>query len=69
MNLQQSKLKEGGALISLHEGKPAESQQLDPALLTQLCNRVQLWPAMEYLAVLWQYKLTCDCIAEVYLKR
>uniref|UniRef100_A0A670YNZ0 Midasin n=1 Tax=Pseudonaja textilis TaxID=8673 RepID=A0A670YNZ0_PSETE len=48
--------------------KPAESQQLDPALLTQLCNRVQLWPGMEYLAVLWQYKLTCDCIAEVYLK-
>ncbi|XP_034264874.1 midasin [Pantherophis guttatus] len=69
VNLQQSKLKEGGALISLHEEKPAESQQLDPALLTQLCNRVQLWPAMEYLAVLWQYKLTCDCIAEVYLKR
>ncbi|KAG8124032.1 hypothetical protein E2320_019500 [Naja naja] len=69
MNLQQSKLKEGGALISLHEEKPAESQQLDPALLTQLCNRVQLWPAMEYLAVLWQYKLTCDCIAEVYFKR
>ncbi|XP_013918638.1 PREDICTED: midasin-like, partial [Thamnophis sirtalis] len=24
---------------------------------------------MEYLAVLWQYKLICDCIAEVYLKR
>uniref|UniRef100_A0A670YR31 Midasin n=1 Tax=Pseudonaja textilis TaxID=8673 RepID=A0A670YR31_PSETE len=69
VNLQQSKLKEAGALISPHEEKPAESQQLDPALLTQLCNRVQLWPGMEYLAVLWQYKLTCDCIAEVYLKR
>uniref|UniRef100_A0A670YJS7 Midasin n=1 Tax=Pseudonaja textilis TaxID=8673 RepID=A0A670YJS7_PSETE len=60
VNLQQSKLKEAGALISPHEEKPAESQQLDPALLTQLCNRVQLWPGMEYLAVLWQYKLTCD---------
>uniref|UniRef100_A0A670YJS1 Midasin n=1 Tax=Pseudonaja textilis TaxID=8673 RepID=A0A670YJS1_PSETE len=36
-------------LISPHEEKP-------------LCNRVQLWPGMEYLAVLWQYKLTCDCI-------
>uniref|UniRef100_A0A8C5RTN4 Uncharacterized protein n=1 Tax=Laticauda laticaudata TaxID=8630 RepID=A0A8C5RTN4_LATLA len=65
----KSLLKKGGALISLHEEKPAESQQLDAALLTQLCNRVQLWPGMEYLAVLWQYKLTCDCIAEVYLKR
>ncbi|XP_070589310.1 midasin [Erythrolamprus reginae] len=66
VNLQQSKLKEGGAL---HEEKAVESQQLDPALLTQLCNRVQLWPAMEYVAVLWQYKLTCDCMVEVYLKR
>uniref|UniRef100_A0A803SWY9 Midasin n=1 Tax=Anolis carolinensis TaxID=28377 RepID=A0A803SWY9_ANOCA len=39
--------------------------QVDPALLTQLSNRVQLWPAMEYLAVLWQYKLTSKCMDQL----
>uniref|UniRef100_A0A803V8M9 Midasin n=1 Tax=Ficedula albicollis TaxID=59894 RepID=A0A803V8M9_FICAL len=40
------------------------SNQLDPALLNQLCSQVQLWPAMEYIGVLWQYKLTADCMAK-----
>uniref|UniRef100_A0A663LMR5 Midasin n=1 Tax=Athene cunicularia TaxID=194338 RepID=A0A663LMR5_ATHCN len=38
--------------------------QLDPALLNQLCSRVQLWPAMEYIGILWQYKLTADYVAK-----
>uniref|UniRef100_A0A8B9J147 Midasin n=1 Tax=Amazona collaria TaxID=241587 RepID=A0A8B9J147_9PSIT len=40
------------------------SNQIDPALLNQLCSRVQLWPAMEYISVLWQYKLTADYVAK-----
>uniref|UniRef100_A0A8C9MGW1 Midasin n=1 Tax=Serinus canaria TaxID=9135 RepID=A0A8C9MGW1_SERCA len=40
------------------------SNQLDPALLNQLCSQVQLWPAMEYIGILWQYKLTADCVAK-----
>uniref|UniRef100_A0A8C4UIL8 Midasin n=1 Tax=Falco tinnunculus TaxID=100819 RepID=A0A8C4UIL8_FALTI len=40
------------------------SSQLDPALLNQLCSRVQLWPAMEYIGVLWQYRLTADYVAK-----
>ncbi|XP_042318311.1 midasin isoform X2 [Sceloporus undulatus] len=68
VNHQHSKLKEGGLFIEAFEEKPAEGKEMD-STLTQLCNRVQLWPAMEYLAVLWQYKLTSKCIDQMYLQR
>ncbi|KFV78000.1 Midasin, partial [Struthio camelus australis] len=45
------------------------SNQLDPALLIQLCSRVQLWPAMEFLGALWQYKLTADYMAKACARR
>lgn len=45
------------------------SNQLDPAALVQLCSRVQLWPAMEHMGVLWQYKLTADYVAKACAKR
>uniref|UniRef100_A0A8C4UIW8 Midasin n=1 Tax=Falco tinnunculus TaxID=100819 RepID=A0A8C4UIW8_FALTI len=45
------------------------SSQLDPALLNQLCSRVQLWPAMEYIGVLWQYRLTADYVAKACARR
>lgn len=45
------------------------SSQLDPALLNQLCSRVQLWPAMEYIGTLWQYKLTADYMAKASARR
>uniref|UniRef100_A0A8C2SUC7 Midasin n=1 Tax=Coturnix japonica TaxID=93934 RepID=A0A8C2SUC7_COTJA len=45
------------------------SSQLDPAVLIQLCSRVQLWPAMECMGVLWQYKLTADYVAKAYARR
>ncbi|NXY90027.1 MDN1 protein, partial [Alcedo cyanopectus] len=44
-------------------------KQLDPALLNQLCSRVQLWPAMEHISVLWQYKLTADYLARACARR
>ncbi|NXX88474.1 MDN1 protein, partial [Centropus bengalensis] len=43
--------------------------QLDPAVLNQLCSRVQLWPAMEYIGMLWQYKLTADYMAKACARR
>lgn len=70
--LQHSKLKEGGALVEPLGEKHAEdhvSKQVDSALLMQLRNRVQLWPAMEYLAVCWQYKLTAGYVSEVCFQR
>ncbi|KAM6280529.1 midasin isoform 1-T1 [Porphyrio hochstetteri] len=45
------------------------SNQLDPSLLNQLCSRVQLWPAMEYIGLLWQYKVTADYIAKACARR
>ncbi|KAJ6665782.1 hypothetical protein lerEdw1_001254 [Lerista edwardsae] len=69
VNVLHSKLKEDGALVEPLQTKYAEGRQVDSALLTWLGNRVQLWPAMEYLAMLWQYKLTADCIAEADLQR
>ncbi|NWH71168.1 MDN1 protein, partial [Piaya cayana] len=62
-----SQLRAEGVICSHSEERFTEdtiSSQLDPALLNQLCSRVQLWPAMEYISVLWQYKLTADYVAK-----
>ncbi|RLW12433.1 hypothetical protein DV515_00000890 [Chloebia gouldiae] len=61
-----SQLKAEGVTCSYSEERLPEdmSSQLDPALLNQLCSQVQLWPAMEYIGVLWQYKLTADYVAK-----
>ncbi|XP_060119521.1 midasin-like [Heteronotia binoei] len=72
VNLQHSKLKQERVLVESLEEKYAEytvSKHMDSTLLTQLCCRVQLWPAMEYLALLWQYKVTADCVSKAYLQR
>nr|XP_056712126.1 midasin [Euleptes europaea] len=69
VNLQHSKLKHERVLVESVEEKYAAFKQLDSALLTQLSCRIQLWPAMEYLALLWQYKLTADCVSKAYLQR
>uniref|UniRef100_A0A8C0BE57 Midasin n=1 Tax=Buteo japonicus TaxID=224669 RepID=A0A8C0BE57_9AVES len=62
-----SQLRAEGVTYSYSEERFTEdtiSNQLDPALLNQLCSRVQLWPAMEYISMLWQYKLTADYVAK-----
>ncbi|XP_074846986.1 midasin isoform X2 [Carettochelys insculpta] len=72
VKLQCSHLKAEGVKIGHSEDSPtkdAASCQFDSALLIQLYSRIQLWPAMEYLAVLWQYKLTADCITKACLRR
>ncbi|XP_074982679.1 midasin isoform X2 [Caretta caretta] len=70
VNLQCSHLKAEGVKLGHSEEIHTEdtvSSQLDSASLIQLCSRIQLWPAMEYLAVLWQYKLTADCVTKACL--
>ncbi|XP_019393298.1 PREDICTED: midasin isoform X2 [Crocodylus porosus] len=65
VDLQYSQLKAEGIKLGPTEEMLTEevlSTQSDPDLLTQLCSRVQLWPTMEHLALLWQYKLTADCV-------
>ncbi|XP_061225769.1 midasin isoform X3 [Neopsephotus bourkii] len=67
-----SQLRAEGVIYSYSEERFTEdtiSNQIDPALLNQLCSRVQLWPAMEYISVLWQYKLTADYVAKACARR
>lgn len=67
-----SQLRAEGVIYNHSEDRFAEdtvSNQLDPALLNQLCSRVQLWPAMEYIGTLWQYKLTADYVAKACTRR
>ncbi|XP_061845412.1 midasin [Colius striatus] len=67
-----SQLRAEGVTCSHSEERLTEdtiSNQLDPALLNQLCSQVQLWPAMEYITLLWQYKLTADCVARACARR
>ncbi|KFP45021.1 Midasin, partial [Chlamydotis macqueenii] len=67
-----SQLRAEGVICSHSEERFTEdtfSNQLDPALLKQLCSRVQLWPAMEYIGSLWQYKLTADYVAKACARR
>ncbi|KGL95354.1 Midasin, partial [Charadrius vociferus] len=68
----RSQLRAEGVIYSHSEERFTEdtvSNQLDPALLNQLCSRVQLWPAMEYIGMLWQYKLTADYVAKACARR
>ncbi|KAM4681125.1 midasin isoform 3-T3 [Amazona ochrocephala] len=67
-----SQMRAEGVMYSYSEERFTEdtiSNQIDPALLNQLCSRVQLWPAMEYISVLWQYKLTADYVAKACTRR
>ncbi|PKK33324.1 midasin AAA ATPase 1 [Columba livia] len=67
-----SQLRAEGVIYNHSEDRFPEdtvSNQLDPALLNQLCSRVQLWPAMEYIGTLWQYKLTADYVAKACTRR
>ncbi|NXJ78761.1 MDN1 protein, partial [Trogon melanurus] len=67
-----SQLRAEGVIYSHSEERFTEdavSNQLSPALLNQLCSRVQLWPAMEYIGLLWQYKLTADYVAKACARR
>jgi len=67
-----SQLRAEGVIYSHLEERFTEdtiSNQFDPGLLNQLCSRVQLWPAMEYIGTLWQYKLTADYTAKAWARR
>ncbi|KAM9562699.1 midasin isoform 4-T5 [Guaruba guarouba] len=67
-----SQMRAEGVMYSYSEERFTEdtiSNQIDPPLLNQLCSRVQLWPAMEYISVLWQYKLTADFVAKACTRR
>ncbi|XP_030054953.1 midasin [Microcaecilia unicolor] len=68
VDFQCSHLKAEGVL-SCHpvesHSKDVPGSKPDPTTLIQLSSRIQLWPALEYLSLLWQYKLTTDIIAHM----
>ncbi|XP_066110370.1 midasin isoform X3 [Saccopteryx bilineata] len=71
VNAQCLELKARGISFGFLEQKPKEApspSQPDLTSLIRLTRSVQLWPAMEYLAVLWQYKVTADYLTQACLR-
>ncbi|XP_064216909.1 midasin isoform X1 [Aotus nancymaae] len=72
VHAQCLELKARGLSLGSLEKKHGEASSLshpDFTSLIQLTRSVQLWPAMEYLAMLWQYKVTADFMAQACLRR
>ncbi|XP_070274183.1 LOW QUALITY PROTEIN: midasin [Myotis yumanensis] len=72
VNAQCLEVKAKGISLGFLERKPSDAStpsQPDFTSLIQLTRSVQLWPAMEYLAVLWQYKVTADFMTQACLRR
>ncbi|XP_070306217.1 midasin isoform X2 [Odocoileus virginianus] len=72
VNAQCLELKAKGISLGFLEKKQSEASSLwqpDFSPLLQLTRSVQLWPLMEYLAMLWQYKVTADFMTEACLRR
>ncbi|XP_036035518.1 midasin [Onychomys torridus] len=55
-----------GFLEKAHETSSAS--QPDFSSLVHLTRGVQLWPATEYLAMLWQYRVTADFVTQACLR-
>ncbi|XP_037374649.1 midasin [Talpa occidentalis] len=72
VNVQCLELKAKGISLGFLEKKSSEASCLPQPNFTsliQLTRRVQLWPAMEYLAMLWQYKMTVNFMTQACLRR
>ncbi|XP_043295395.1 midasin isoform X1 [Cervus canadensis] len=72
VNAQCLELKAKGISLGFLEKKQSEASflsQPDFSSLIQLTRSVQLWPVMEYLAMLWQYKVTADFMTQACLRR
>ncbi|XP_036895348.1 midasin isoform X2 [Sturnira hondurensis] len=72
VNAQCVELKARGISLGFLEQKPNEPSarsQPDLTSLIQLTRSVQLWPAMEYLAMLWRYKVATDFMTQACLRR
>ncbi|XP_059556931.1 midasin isoform X4 [Myotis daubentonii] len=72
VNAQCLEVKAKGISLGFLERKPSDAStpsRPDFTSLIQLTRSVQLWPAMEYLAVLWQYKVTADFMTQACLRR
>ncbi|XP_064411298.1 midasin [Latimeria chalumnae] len=55
-------LTEGVINSSPEDSEEVDYSQHNAVSFVQLSSKLQMWPAMEYLALLWQYKLVVDII-------
>ncbi|KAM5256760.1 midasin [Ctenodactylus gundi] len=73
LSAQCSELKAKGLSLGFLEKKIGEASsstsQPDFTSLVRLTRHVQLWPVVEYLAVLWQYRLIAHIVTQIYLRR
>ncbi|XP_066464567.1 midasin isoform X2 [Eleutherodactylus coqui] len=67
----QSQMKQQCILIGLGEKSKKEStcEPVNQEYLAKLSSRVQVWPGMEYLMLLWQYKMITDLLSHSYYVR
>ncbi|KAI5256381.1 Midasin [Manis pentadactyla] len=72
VNAQCLQLRAKGISLGFLEKKHSEASclsQPDHTSLVQLTRNVQLWPAMEYLAMLWRYRVTADFMTQACLRK
>ncbi|XP_056422084.1 midasin [Hyla sarda] len=71
VELLKSHLKKQGILFGLGDNSQEErvSPPLNQESLAKLSCRVQMWPAMEYIMLLWQYKMITDLLSHSYYVR
>nr|XP_036870003.1 midasin [Manis javanica] len=72
VNAQYLQLRAKGISLGFLEKKHSEASclsQPDLTSLSQLTRNVQLWPAMEYLALLWRYRVTANFMTRACLRK
>ncbi|XP_075718267.1 midasin isoform X3 [Rhinoderma darwinii] len=71
VELLRSHVKKQGILLGPGDNSQEESvcKPLNQECLAKLSCRVQMWPGMEYLMLLWQYKMITDLLSHSYYVR
>ncbi|XP_073531808.1 midasin [Phyllobates terribilis] len=71
VEILRSQIKKRGILFGPGDGSQEETvcAPLNQECLAKLSSRVQMWPGMEYLMLLWQYKMITDLLSHSYYVR
>ncbi|KAM9316620.1 LOW QUALITY PROTEIN: midasin [Gastrophryne carolinensis] len=69
VELMSSHLKKQGITLLSDIHKESSNLQMSQNDLALVLSRVQLWPGMEYIMLLWQYKLLTDLLSHSYYAR
>ncbi|XP_040284697.1 midasin isoform X1 [Bufo bufo] len=71
VELLRLQLQKHGVLLGPGDRSQEESMctPLNQECLPKLSSRVQMWPGMEYLMLLWQYKMITDLLSHSYYVR